>query len=58
MTEIYKIIAVNLKSIRTKLKLSQENLAELVGLDRKTINVIESGNKSIKLDTLMKSVIN
>ncbi len=54
MTEIYKIIAVNLKSIRTKLKLSQENLAELVGLDRKTINAIESGNKSIKLDTLMK----
>lgn len=50
MSNFYKIIATNVKNMRAKLELSQENLAELVGLDRKTINAIESGNKSIKFD--------
>lgn len=54
MSNFYKIIANNIKNMRAKLELSQENLAELVGLDRKTINAIESGNKSIKFDTIIK----
>jgi len=39
---------------RTKLGISQEKLADLVGIDRKTINRIENGHFSPSIDTLVR----
>lgn len=39
--------------IRTGRKLSQEKLAELAGLDRKTVNRIEQGTHSTLIDHLL-----
>lgn len=49
-----EIIAEWLKESRTKAELSQENLANLAGIDRKTINRIENGHFSPSVDTLTR----
>ncbi len=54
MVSIQKIVAKNLKDRRKKLGLSQEELAEFVGIERKTISNIETAKASIKSDTLDK----
>lgn len=43
-----------IKTSRTSLQLTQENLAEIAGLDRKTINRIENGHFSPSVDTLIR----
>lgn len=42
-----------IRAARTERCLSQEKLAELAGLDRKTINRIEQGTHSTYLDHLL-----
>lgn len=47
-------LADRLLTLRTKHDLSQARLAELAGVDRKTINRIENGHFSPALDTLVR----
>lgn len=47
-------LADRLLSLRAKHELSQARLAELAGVDRKTINRIENGHFSPALDTLVR----
>jgi len=47
-------LAERLLTLRAKHDLSQARLAELAGVDRKTINRIENGHFSPALDTLVR----
>ena len=47
-------LADRLLGLRAKHDLSQARLAELAGVDRKTINRIENGHFSPALDTLVR----
>ena len=47
-------LADRLLALRAKHDLSQARLAELAGVDRKTINRIENGHFSPALDTLVR----
>jgi len=47
-------LADRLLTLRAKKDLSQAGLAELAGVDRKTINRIENGHFSPALDTLVR----
>ena len=47
------VISEWVKNSRTNLQLSQEGLAEIAGVDRKTINRIENGHFSPNLSTLL-----
>ena len=49
-----EIVANQLRKLRTDAKLSQDNLAQLAGIDRKTINRIENGHFSPTLDTITR----
>ncbi len=46
-------IGDRIRATRTGRKLSQEKLAELAGLDRKTVNRIEQGTHSTLIDHLL-----
>jgi DNA-binding XRE family transcriptional regulator len=48
------VISEWVKNSRTNLQLSQEGLAEIAGVDRKTINRIENGHFSPSIDTLVR----
>jgi DNA-binding XRE family transcriptional regulator len=48
------VISKWVKNSRTTLELSQEGLAEIAGVDRKTINRIENGHFSPSIDTLVR----
>ena len=48
------VIAEWVKKSRKNLELSQEGLAEIAGIDRKTINRIENGHFSPSIDTLVR----
>ena len=43
-----------IRTTRTKQNLSQEGLAEIAGVDRKTINRIENGHSSPSIETLVR----
>jgi transcriptional regulator with XRE-family HTH domain len=47
-----KIFAQNLKNIRTKTDLSQEDLADLAGLHRTYIGSVERGERNISIDNM------
>lgn len=49
-----KLVAERIKELRLKRKLSQDGLAVLAGIDRKTINRIENGHFSPSLDTFLR----
>ena len=49
-----QIVATWLKENRIKADLTQENLATLAGIDRKTINRIENGHFSPSVDTMTR----
>jgi DNA-binding XRE family transcriptional regulator len=46
--------ANTLRKRRISLKISQDKLAKLAGVDRKTINRIENGHFSPNLDTIVR----
>lgn len=48
------LISEWVKNSRTNLELSQEGLAQIAGIDRKTINRIENGHFSPSIDTLVR----
>ncbi|MFI1701935.1 helix-turn-helix transcriptional regulator [Streptomyces bobili] len=48
-----RAVGDNIRAARGARKLSQEQLAELAGSDRKTINRIEQGTHSTDLDRLL-----
>lgn len=48
------VISAWVKKSRNNLELSQEGLAEIAGVDRKTINRIENGHFSPSIDTLVR----
>ena len=52
--ELFNTIAVNIKILRTINKLTQANLAEMIGVHEKYIGVIEAGKQNITLKTLNK----
>ncbi|GBL21053.1 hypothetical protein EMGBS4_11130 [Acidimicrobiaceae bacterium] len=49
-----EIVASQLRKLRIAADLSQDNLATLAGIDRKTINRIENGHFSPTLDTITR----
>ncbi|MFW3473679.1 helix-turn-helix domain-containing protein [Streptomyces microflavus] len=49
-----RALGARIRSTRTALKLSQERLGELSGTDRQTINRIEQGHVSTRIDTLFR----
>jgi DNA-binding XRE family transcriptional regulator len=49
-----KVVADRLRQFRIDAELSQQALAELAGIDRKTVNRIENNHFSPNLDTLLR----
>lgn len=49
-----EIVAEQLRKLRLAAELSQDQLAKLAGIDRKTINRIENGHFSPTLDTITR----
>ncbi|MFN9904264.1 MAG: helix-turn-helix transcriptional regulator, partial [bacterium] len=47
-----KLVASELRKLRIKAEMSQDELAQRAGIDRKTINRIENGHFSPTLDTI------
>lgn len=47
-------VGEEIRLARTHARLSQEGLAEAIGRDRQTINRIEMGHVSTRLDTLLR----
>jgi DNA-binding XRE family transcriptional regulator len=52
--DMRKVLADRLFELRTNADLSQARLAEIAGVDRKTINRIENGHFSPALDTIVR----
>jgi len=52
--DMRSVLADRLFELRTNADLSQERLAEIAGVDRKTINRIENGHFSPALDTIVR----
>jgi putative transcriptional regulator len=52
--DMRKVLAEQLFELRTGAELSQARLAEIAGVDRKTINRIENGHFSPALDTIVR----
>lgn len=48
-----QIIGANVRDARLAAELTQENLDELSGIDRQTINRIEHGHHAARIDTLI-----
>lgn len=53
-TKSEKIVASRLRDFRLSAELTQEGVAELAGIDRKTVNRIENNHFSPNLDTLLR----
>lgn len=49
-----RLIGTRIRAARASRRLSQERLGELSGTDRQTINRIEQGHVSTRIDTLMR----
>lgn len=45
--EFISLMAQNLSVLRTKLNLSQEDLADVLGVTRQTISAIENGQRNM-----------
>lgn len=52
--DMRKVLADRLFELRNDAELSQARLAEIAGVDRKTINRIENGHFSPALDTIVR----
>ncbi len=52
--EIDKKVGMNIRLERTKRSLSQEGLADLAGLARSTMGIVERGEQSPSLQTVAK----
>ena len=54
VAETQRIVSENLLALREAASLTQLQLSELAGIDRKTINRIENGHFSPSVDTLTR----
>ena len=54
INEIDKKVGMNIRLERTKRSLSQEGLADLAGLARSTMGIVERGEQSTSLQTIAK----
>ena len=52
-----KNVAKNLANFRERSSLTQQQLSDLAGIDRKTINRIENGHFSPSIDTLTRLAV-
>ena len=52
--EIDKKVGMNIRLERTKRSISQEGLADMAGVARSTMGIIERGEKSSSLQTIAK----
>ncbi|MEN6464468.1 MAG: helix-turn-helix transcriptional regulator [Syntrophaceae bacterium] len=52
MTQGINIIGYNIKSLREKRKLRQEDIASFLGVSREMVSYYESGARNIPLDTV------
>ena len=52
-----KNVAQNLVHLRERSSLTQQQLSDLAGIDRKTINRIENGHFSPSIDTLTRLAV-
>lgn len=50
--EIYKIIGERIRTIRESLNLTQEDVADRIGMRRTSITNIEAGRQRLPIDTL------
>ncbi len=55
--KLVEIMAHNLSVLRMKLNLSQENLAEIIGVTRQTISAIENEQRSMTWPVFMALVL-
>lgn len=55
--KLVEIMAHNLSVLRMKLNLSQENLAEIIGVTRQTISAIENEQRSMTWPVFMSLVL-
>jgi transcriptional regulator with XRE-family HTH domain len=51
-TEIRKVLAGNVRALRSQLGISQEELADLCGLHRTYVGAIERAERNVTLSTL------
>lgn len=56
MNNLYKKFGENVKKLRKARNLSQEELAELIGRDVRTIIAIEAGTRNPTMETIQKLV--
>ena len=56
ITDVKNHFADTVRARRQSLEMSQEALAKLAGVDRKTINRIENGHFSPNLDTIVRLI--
>jgi transcriptional regulator with XRE-family HTH domain len=54
MEKIREQLGLNLRALRDRAGLSQEELGEMCGLDRTEISLLERGLRFPRLDTLVK----
>ena len=54
--DIKKLLGRRIKEIRTKRKLTQEKLAEMIGVGERNLSKIECGNNFITAETLSKVI--
>jgi transcriptional regulator with XRE-family HTH domain len=54
MKDLSVRIGENIRQLRTKKGLSQDNLASILGVDKSYISRIENGQKNLTLNSLMK----
>ena len=50
----FESIGVRIKGIRSRKKITQDQLAEMIGSDRTVIARIENGNQGCSIDYLVK----
>jgi putative transcriptional regulator len=50
----HRLVADRIKTIRKQRDWSQDHMAKLAGIDRKTVNRIENGHFSPSLDTILR----
>jgi len=55
--ELVQLLAKNLPTIRAKMKISQAELADLVGIGRQTLISIENGNGRMRWDTFLAMML-
>ena len=55
--DLVQLLAKNLPSIRAKMKISQAELADSVGIGRQTLISIENGNSKMRWDTFLAMML-